>query len=529
VNKLISRRKVVHGGRSDVKSHSVSRNTVINAAGYAVPVLLSIAVVPAYLHRIGDARYGVLAVIWVVFGYFRAFDMGLGRTTTNEVARLNTASAEERSTVVWMSIALNAGLGVVGGLILYFATPLFVVHLLHVDGAPRTEALAAAPFIGLGVPLVTISSVLTGALEGRERFGTVNSLESIVNLFFQLGPLAVAYLYTPNLEWLVAAAIAAQGVRTILGFAACIYQVPLRRPTFERKRLRRLASYGGWVTLTTLLTPVLSSADRPFISARLGAAPVAHYAVPYNLVSRLWIVAFSVSRALFPRMSAVQGDEARALGAQAVRVLSALLTPIVVVGLVLLDPFLRVWLGDSFGGASAACGEILLVGVWLNSFALVAFTLLQGQGRPDLAAKFHLYEALPYLLLLWIGVSAAGIEGVAAVWTFRIAVDTALMFAAAHVDLRRYLHTLLPQALLVVLALVGSLTVFTAVPARAALGTLLAAGAIYLSWWSLPPPWKRSPRAIIVALRGGEGFPPPAESPAPEGSPLALVMVEGAE
>jgi O-antigen/teichoic acid export membrane protein len=356
----------------------------------------------------------------------------------------------------------------------------------------------------------------------------VNSLESIVNLFFQLGPLAVAYLYTPNLEWLVAAAIAAQGVRTILGFAACIYQVPLRRPTFERKRLRRLASYGGWVTITTLLTPVLSSADRPFISARLGAAPVAHYAVPYNLVSRLWIVAFSVSRALFPRMSAVQGDEARALGAQAVRVLSALLTPIVVVGLVLLDPFLRVWVGDSFGGASAACGEILLVGVWLNSFALVAFTLLQGQGRPDLAAKFHLFETLPYLLLLWIGVSTAGIEGVAAAWSFRIAVDTALMFGAAHVDLRRHARTLVPQALLVCAALVASLTVFSDAPTRIVLGALLVVAALYSSWLSIPPLWRQSPLTVLSSVRQGKGAPPAVDVRA-ESQALAVAVADGAE
>lgn len=523
------RRNAARDERSGVKSNSVSRNTVINAAGYAVPVVLSIAVVPAYLHRIGDARYGVLAVIWVVFGYFRAFDMGLGRTTTNEVARLHAASRDERSGVVWTSLALNAGLGAVGGLVLYLSTPFFVTHLFHVHGAIRTEALAAAPFIGLGVPFVTISSVLTGALEGRERFGTVNSLEAVVNLVFQLGPLGVAYLYTPNLEWLVAAAIAAQAVRTLLGFVACVFQVPLRSPTFERDRLRRLASYGGWVTLTTLLTPVLSGADRPFISARLGAAPVAHYAVPYNLVSRLWIVAFSVARALFPRMSAVQGDEARALGANAVRVLSALLTPIVVLGLVVLDPFLRVWLGNSFGGASAACGEILLVGVWLNSFALVAFTLLQGQGRPDLAAKFHLFEALPYLLLLWIGVSAAGIEGVAAVWTLRIAVDTALMFGAAGVDLRRHVRTLLPQALLVVIALLASLTVFAAAPARIALGAVIVVGAVYSSWLSLPRSWRQSPRTVLASVRQGRGAPVPVDPPPVESQPLVAVAADGAK
>ena len=54
----------------------------------------------------------------------------------------------------------------------------------------------------------------------------------------------------------------------------------------------------------------------------------------------------------------------------------------------------------------------------------LAFAVVQGAGRPDLTAKFHLVELPIYLIALTVLVRHYGIEGAAIAWTLRVALDT---------------------------------------------------------------------------------------------------------
>ena len=47
---------------------SVVRNTAYNIASALVPIAVSLLTVPAYIHAIGEERYGVLALIAMLLG-----------------------------------------------------------------------------------------------------------------------------------------------------------------------------------------------------------------------------------------------------------------------------------------------------------------------------------------------------------------------------------------------------------------------------------------------------------------------------
>ena len=57
----------------------------------------------------------------------------------------------------------------------------------------------------------------------------------------------------------------------------------------------------------------------------------------------------------------------------------------------------------------------LVFGVLINCVGFVPFGLLQGLGRPDLTAKFHLLELPFYALALWFLSSRLGLPGAGAV------------------------------------------------------------------------------------------------------------------
>jgi O-antigen/teichoic acid export membrane protein len=93
-----------------------------------------------------------------------------------------------------------------------------------------------------------------------------------------------------------------------------------------------------------------------------------------------------------------------------------------------MKPFLRLWIGTGFAEIAAPVGQLLLIGVWINSLAWVPLGLLQGQGRPAIVAKLHALELVPYVAILWIGMAWAGLPGAAWAWVLRVAIDALLMF-----------------------------------------------------------------------------------------------------
>jgi O-antigen/teichoic acid export membrane protein len=181
-----------------------------------------------------------------------------------------------------------------------------------------------------------------------------------------------------------------------------------------------------------VLNPILELTDRFVIGHRLDLAAVTAYTVPYSLATRLSLVPGSLSSVLFPRFSSVSGFEAQVLMLRARLVLTAIMTPLIVLGILFAPTFLSLWLGTELGERMAPVAVILLIGIWMNALAFLPYSYLQAQGRPDLPAKLHLIEVLPYLALLWWAVGAWGIQGAALAWTLRVVVDSVMLFAVAH-------------------------------------------------------------------------------------------------
>jgi O-antigen/teichoic acid export membrane protein len=75
--------------------------------------------------------------------------------------------------------------------------------------------------------------------------------------------------------------------------------------------------------------------------------------------------------------------------------------------------------------------QVIGLGVLINSLGHTPFAFLQGIGRPDLPAKFHIIELPIYIVLVWILLSEFGIVGAACAWTLRVLLDTFLLFFAA--------------------------------------------------------------------------------------------------
>lgn len=470
---------------------SIRRDTLYNLAGQLVPLLLALATIPTLLALIGEARYGVLALVWLTVGYLGLFDLGMGPAISQRLARMPQDSPNairERAATFWTAVAVNLMLGVGGALLAWPLAAYIVGHGAAMNDALRLEVLQALPWIALTVPVVTVSSVLAGALQAQQRFGDINLINTTGNAGVQLLPLWWAWQHGPDIAGLVQAVFVARLVTAVFLLQRCRQLVVAgHRPTWDQRTAGHLMVFGGWVTVTAVIGPMMVSADRFVIGWLYGAGAVSRYTIPFQLAERVTVLSSSLNFALFPRLAANQtDDERRALGREAVTVLVLVLSPLVAVAILLIGPFLAWWISSEMAAAATRAAQVLFLGFWINSLALVPYNQLQAQGRPDLVAKCHLLELLPYLVLLYAALQQFGLMGAAIVFCVRAAVDFLLLAGFAG-GLKHYLKVMaVPACSLILIFCVG----LTGAPPSLwhwVVGVLLCVGLLAWSLWQAPP------------------------------------------
>lgn len=437
---------------------SIRRNALYNLVGATLPIAVSLLTVPAYLERIGEARFGILSVAWLLLGYFGLFDLGLGVATAQQIAAREKGGKATQARIFWTALLTNLALGIGGGVIAWPVAEYYFGHILKVDPVLRSEIVNALPWLILAVPLATVTGVATGTLQGLSRFARLNIVSILGTVLFQVLPLVAALVWSPRLTVLLPIAILARAATLLMLLVECrrclLRGQPIR---YDRSEIRLLLHFGFWVTVPCFFVPLLSMIDRFAIGAFISAAAVTIYVVPLNLGDRISIVGNSAASVLFPSFSSLSKEHATELAYNSERLLLAVMLLISVSAIFLIAPFMSLWLGPDFSRRSAPIGEILMAGVWFDSLSRVPLFALRGQFRPEAVAKIELIQLVPYWIVLYLLISAYGIEGVAVAFVFRVAANYALLARETR-SLTRMSAMLAAAGRLILIALIAART-----------------------------------------------------------------------
>jgi O-antigen/teichoic acid export membrane protein len=89
------------------------------------------------------------------------------------------------------------------------------------------------------------------------------------------------------------------------------------------------------------------------------------------------------------------------------------------------------WINPGFAEHSFRVAQFIAVGVFVNSIGMIAQSLVQAYGRPDLTAKLHLLELVLYVPYLWWLTKEYGIDGAAIAWTIRVLISAVVLWILA--------------------------------------------------------------------------------------------------
>ena len=414
----------------------LAKNTMWNLLGLGAPLLAAIFAIPLLIQGMGTARFGLLTLAWVVIGYFSFFDLGIGRALTYSVAeKLGVGHSNEIPPLIWTALALLLLLGLVGASAGLLLTPSLVYHWLNVPQELQEESLISFYLLSVSVPIVISTAGLRGILESYQRFGILNAIRAPMGIFSFVGPLAVLP-FSAKLHFIVAVLVAVRVLALFAHLLVCFRLIPNLRQGFGLRRavVKPLIIFGGWITVSNVISPMMVYFDRFLIGVVMSTTAVAYYATPHEMVTRLSVIPVAMVGVLFPAFAtSLKQDRDRTafLFTRGINYIFFVMFPLLLLVVTFAREGMALWLGAEFARRSTLVLQLLAIGVLLNSLSRFPHALVQGAGRPDLTAKLHLAEAVFYFPLLWWLTGEYGIMGTAIAWTGRHLVDGVFLFLVA--------------------------------------------------------------------------------------------------
>lgn len=399
------------------------KNTIINLLGMLIPGLLTIPAMGYLARTLNVELFGILLLAYAIVGYSGIFDGGLARAVIRKIA--SSSDAEIDKLVMGTALISVTFFSLIPSLLMFFFAP-SVSQWLNVSENYSLQAIQAIRLLGLVIPFYLIGLISFAFLEGKQRFVELNKYKVVTGILIALTP-ALMVSGSNTLLSAVVGLLIARGISALIALFALKQALGTLKLPFCRLVLIELVTFGGWITLSNIISPLMVYADKFILSNAVGANRVAFYNAPADLIQKIAILPGALARTLFPMFSNNQSDSKQSeriayIGLATTLLL--LLTPLFFFA----EWVLNLWLGPQYGQESQQILKVLIIGFFFNGLAQIPFSRVQALGKSRTTAFLHLAEVLPYLLLLFLWVHEYGLIGAAYAWSVRMVVDFLLLF-----------------------------------------------------------------------------------------------------
>lgn len=407
-----------------------------NLVGLTLPLAMAAVAVPKLLSLLGQERFGILALAWGLIGYAGALDLGIGRATTYLVSRLRAGSVPEVNsipTVLATAETLTSLAGGVGALLLATAALAGVGNLLTVSEVSSGELLISAVLMAVALPMQALSATYRGINEAYLNFRSISILRILLGVA-NFGLPLVAALYSNKVYWLVGSIVISRAIALcvyrILA-RKCISHIPRNEVKFSFDVAKKLARFGGWFTVSSVVNPMVVVADRFIIASAVSAAAISFYVIPYEMVVQSLALVGAITTVAFPYLSRLRVEDP--CRAEKVFKKTLLYVLVLMAGVAFFYYFagseiLKIWLGKSYSEQHSHIVRILSVGLVTYTLGTMCVSWLHAHGRTSSTAKLNLMEFPLHMALIYFGVKFFGIEGAAMAWVARVSLNAMFLF-----------------------------------------------------------------------------------------------------
>lgn len=377
-------------------------NSLWNLSGYVAPSILSV-VTMAFIGRTLDVSlFGVYTLLFAIIGYSSIFDGGMSRAVTREIS-INRNDLIECNNILSTSLYFVLCLSIIFTMILIFSND-SIMAFLNVKNI-FTNIKYAFIFTYLCIPLFICNQIYNGIHEGYENFKILNYQKIFGGSLIATLPALFLYI-TNKFEWIFIGLIVARIMSLFISIYSVKKYTDLKLGNFSSSTFKQLLNFGGWITISSIVSPIMSYLDKFIVAKLLDSKNLAYYAAASEPILKFNIIPISIARSIFPRLAAdkVSGIKKNAY------ILSSLTTIMLIIPLAINSRILfELWIGPQYSGITVDIFQLLLIGFYFNSIAQIPHASLQAKGFSKSVAILHLIEVLPYLSLIYYFTSTFGV------------------------------------------------------------------------------------------------------------------------
>lgn len=400
----------------------IVNSTLINIVNLAFGFILSFALTPLILRRLGTDQYGiwVFLSIFSASGYFSLLDLGMQGSAVKYVAEYHARGEKEKlnhlvNSVVFFFLAM----GVIAGVILLLINGLFLdkwfnVPLQYLPAVRVLVNLIALSFL-FQFPLMGFSAVV----EGLKRYDILRGTTIVTSIVNAL--LIYCLLTYANGLWLMVGASLAMSLLTALCYlGAAVRLLPeytLNPFAFQFGILKQLFNMGGKLIVSRIVGLIFNNTQKILIAAFLTMAVMTNFDI-INKVHMIVLTIMSLmNQALIPFASHLDaaGDEERLrlLFVKATKYAVLLTLPALIFFMALAGEFLGIWIGPEFA-AYALLTQFYLSHCLLTVLTGVGSTMMVGMNRVRELLNISVLGAVLNLLITLLTIRQWGIGGLVA-------------------------------------------------------------------------------------------------------------------
>ncbi|MEW6075717.1 MAG: flippase [Candidatus Omnitrophota bacterium] len=413
-------------------SKRLIRNIVWNFSGQAWMLVLGFFATPYIVRHLSVSLFGVYTLIGVIVGYFSFLQLGLGTAAIKYISEYLALKEEENiRKTFWTCMVTYCIVGLIGTSLIFFFSDTLIEKFFKIPAELQAVSLIALKIGSLGFLIVTLQSVIIGVIQAMERFDIVNRITVIfgsAQIIMTLALLVCGY----SLKAIITSNIAIQLICTFVAWRIVIRTMSfLSSPCWDTPTFTKLLKFGGFVTVSVILSPVLMNIEKLFLTALRPVASLTYYAVPFLLIDKFSVVRWSFTSVLFPVFSHFHRSDkdhiSEELHYRSTLYLAFIFSFLAVFFIAYGRPFLAMWLGEDFAERSSGILAILSIAGFVSAVASPSMSALQGRERPQVPALFHTIETLLYIPSSYVLIRAYGATGAAYAWAGRALLDALLL------------------------------------------------------------------------------------------------------